>query len=294
MSKIKPEDPGKDFTKDALQMDTEAALLEPELTEERMRLALDSTPHGLAEKVIDKISGVMLSKVDAYLKESEMFNTANPRSLFALLPSGLCEILFNTMRKNPELLEIYIERDDLKFERLTRPTITDHLLRMSFWNEYYRAQNQGDRMMSKNIYESVCPREHFYALIQRPHRVMWMLTPPEDQTRQMEVLLAKGMRRLEEILSLPITQNGKVNVAVANLVMKTAIVLDVRLKGQAVQKLEVTNKHEIKMTQEQVDKKIRDLEKEEAEIKTITINPAPDKGNEFVNVLRNEKDMDKF
>lgn len=296
MSRIGKEDPGKDFTEDALMLELEAALVDPEGHKERQALNLDKSPEALTEHFINKVSNEMLDKVDTYLKESEMFNLKNPRSLFALLPHGLGEILFNTMKKNPALLETYILRDDVKFERLTKPTITDHLIRMSFWNEYYRAQNQGDKMQVRNIYEAVCPRENFYQLVQRPHRVMWMLTPPEDQAKQMEVLLAKGMRRLDEILSLPITQNGKINIAVANLIMKTAIVLDVRLKGQAVQKLEVTNKHEhnLNMTQEQVEKKIRELEKEEAEIKTISVNPAPDKRQAFHSGIGELKEFDKY
>lgn len=274
------------YEKPRLALEAEEALIDPETTDERTAL--------LVEKSLEKISDHMTEKVNRYFQESEMFNKDNPRSLISLLPPGMANSIINSFKKNPDLLEMYLERDDARFEKLTKPTITDHLLRMSFWNEYYRAQNQGDMMRPHYIYESVCPKDHFFRIIQRPHRAMWILTPPEDQTKQMEVLLAKGMRRLDEILSLPMTSGGKINVAVANLIMKTAIVLDVRLKGQATQKVEITNKHEVKMTAEDVEKRIRELEKDEAEIKNIVVNPAPDKKQDFHEVISEVKHLNDY
>jgi hypothetical protein len=308
-----------DFTKQNILLDLEDALLDPENHEARLSHGLgepevnpplpdfdeavfeQDLPEVPAQKkeipeaVFDKINEIAISKVEQYFRDSEMFNRGSPRSLMSLLPSGMADLIMDTLRKNPELFELYLERDDSRFEKLVRPTITDNLLRMSFWNEYYRVQGQGDtRMRPIHIYEAVCPRDQFYNILQRPHRVMWILTPPQDQIQQMEVLLQKGIRRLDEILSLPMVTDGKVNIAVANLIMKTAVVLDVRLRGQATQKVEITNKHEVKMSPAEIDKKLRELDKEEAEIKAIATNPGPDKGGGFATVLAQVKHTGTF
>jgi hypothetical protein len=118
------------------------------------------------------------------------------------------------------------------------PTATVKMLRINFWNEYYAAVRENRMMEMINVYRSVCSSSVFYSQLSRREACIWVFRAMKDYTTFMEEQLHRGLQRIDEILSLPIAQNGKINTSTANLILRTIQMVENRVKGAVVQKHE--------------------------------------------------------
>lgn len=172
---------------------------------------------------------------------------SNPRSVINLVPDTLAEVI----RRIPsDLLELSEEALKDRY----RPSQVFNQIRLSFWKEYDRVQMHGlNQMVMSNVYAGVCTHQYFYQKVVRSREAMcWILCPPTDYMLLMEESLMFGIDRLREILELPLYEDiyakgddgelevvgKKINTSVGNLILKTVALLDNRVKGAVVQRLE--------------------------------------------------------
>jgi hypothetical protein len=123
------------------------------------------------------------------------------------------------------------------------PNATDNRLRLKFWNEYDRAQAEQNRMDMIAVYSGVCSREYFSKrYVQSAEKLAWLMCPPASYEVKMEEALAFGIEQLRDILELPnVGATGKLDVKLMELKAKIVAMMDVRVKGAVVQKVEQKN-----------------------------------------------------
>lgn len=163
-----------------------------------------------------------------------------PRSIVALLSPAVSAQIKKIIEERPELFN-RDEHDLLKLLRDMKasPNATDNRLRLSFWNEYERAQTeQLDGMRVSNIHNGICTHQYFLErYLQQPERVAWLLCPPTNYEKALDEALCFGVEQLREILALPLYDaKGKLNTALASLKERIVSRLDERKNGSIVQR----------------------------------------------------------
>lgn len=177
--------------------------------------------------------------------EVEYFNEENERSLFNLVGSRIQEHM------ETPLVKSYLVMDEVELRKEVEPTPTINRLRISFWREYDRAQQLKVQMKTVNIYAGICPRETFENYLEDASYVAWMCKPPVDYINAMEEALSYGIDRMREILEVSLTQVESIKIGkdefedremfnpkAAELIIKTVALLDTRVKGAVIQKVE--------------------------------------------------------
>lgn len=135
------------------------------------------------------------------------------------------------------------------------PTETHIRLKIAFWDEYRRASRDKRAVMKiGNAVEGVCSRKFFYErIIPDPLAVAWLITPPPSENIVQKQLLQIGMRRLQEVLELPIMEEfevkdkktqqmrtvKKINVAVIKEIRAITEMLMNRVHGGVIQRAQV-------------------------------------------------------
>ena len=188
----------------------------------------------------------------------EIWDINNPASVINLLPPSVRALLTNAKEKVPHLLDMdeRVLWKELRSQDKS-PSVSDSRLRMKFWNEYERAAALGERMNLPNIYLGVCSPDYFQnRYILMPEKVAWMLCPPASYVVKMEEALAYGVEQLRDILELPLVDaKGRPDMKLAELKAKIVAMLDIRVKGAIVQKVEnKTTSLNINTTDKQVAK----------------------------------------
>ena len=144
----------------------------------------------------------------------------------------------------------------------------DEQLRVSFWEEYFVASDNNQKMRIEAIYPRVCVREYFYRhFVDNPARFAYMLHPPPEYMLQMKSLLTLGLRRFEEILQMPLTnEKGVVNSKLVSEIVRIVMLVDNRVKGSVVQKVQLEQKSVNVNLNYEPPKKIEDID---AELKAV-------------------------
>lgn len=208
-------------------------------------MAKDKTP----PKSVDEIQYVG--------PDSDHLQKANPRSLYNVLPK-------NIQAKMNQVPMALFHMDDQELEQEVLPTPTMRLLRTKLWTEFHRMVEESipGKMQMSEVVKGVCSTQLLVEKAFSSHyATAWMIMPPRSYIDAMEESLAMGVLRLREILELPIQQHAKnregtkilrddqgkpitkIDVRVANLIVKVYALLDQRIKGG------FTQRHELKATQ---------------------------------------------
>lgn len=150
--------------------------------------------------------------------------------------------------------------DESELMQMGKLTAVDERVRISFWNEVRRADNVKSVAVVRNICRGVCSEGFFYAAMRNPYRAAFIIHEVSAYDKQMESLLSIGVRRLEEILGMDITEmkavevdtdlDGKpikeyhreVSPTKARLLLDTIGRVEDRVIGSAVQRVQNTNK----------------------------------------------------
>jgi hypothetical protein len=118
-------------------------------------------------------------------------------------------------------------------------------LRFNFWMEYDRVQasTKENVMNMSNVYLGICTRTYWHKITQQqPHIFAFILTRPPEYDATMGGLLSLSTRRLRDILSIPVRENGKLqDPKILDLILKAAAMVDLRNKGSVVQRSETKN-----------------------------------------------------
>lgn len=168
-------------------------------------------------------------------REVDLWDEENPRAVINLV----ADRFRNAMLQIPDFLRVMPEKD---LERRVRPTATDGRLRLAFWQEYNRAQDNMKNMNLANVFAGVCTKQYFFEWYLTNHeRVAYMLTPPASYMKAAEEALTFGIERMRELLALDVNGTDhkgrpKINTSLAKVQLEIVKMLELRVKGAVVQK----------------------------------------------------------
>jgi hypothetical protein len=157
--------------------------------------------------------------------------------LINVAPETVVPLIKKLMEKCPRKML----KPDVLLRKHCKPDERDERLRLTFWDEYNAATAQGKRMSLKNVIHKVCPIEVWNGYYRRNlEKVLWIITAPRDYNLSLRHIHAKGMMRLEQIMNLPIKdKEGEVDHRSVALILKTFQLVDLRVKGAILQKVQI-------------------------------------------------------
>lgn len=166
-----------------------------------------------------------------------IFDETQPRTLINIVPEELRIALRRLQQKKSRLFF----QDERVFKKMVDPDAVTCRLRLSFWDEYTRAQDLGKRMVISNIVRGACSLDYFYKQVMTDmNKMAWICCPPKDYVLAMRELLDLGIDEWRDILAMPHrSKSGKPDVALIAQKIKIVQMLDLRVKGAIVQKLQV-------------------------------------------------------
>lgn len=191
----------------------------------------------------------------------------NPRSVINITPSSVS----NAIRYIPETVFAMGEKE---LKEHAKPTEIEERLRISFWNEYDRAQHTMKAMNLSNVYGGVCSQTHFLKnIVSNSFKLAYILTPPTDYQLRIEEMLNFSLDQVRDILAQPhVFPDGAPNPKMADVKVKIFESLLERVKGAVAQRVESKNlnvnveagrsvqKADVITSPDEIDKKIRELE----------------------------------
>lgn len=208
-----------------------------------------------------------------------------------LLPPSYQELLIEAARVHPELfgiseteLKLLLIRDKI------RPNKLDHTLRLAFWKEYDLAQHENRMMNMGVLYIGICESPQFSNLWRFPHKVAWIVNRPLSYDSMMTEALEFGLSQLRDILELDHLVGKKLNTQLIAAKIKIVKMLDDRIKGAVLQRIEqksigvnvhTTDKQVASLamngSMEEIERKLADLRKRDNgdgvyEIKDVEID----------------------
>lgn len=202
----------------------------------------------------------------ALMDDVKLMDPDNPRGLWKIAPPGLANLMKDLSEKWFSLSE-----EDLLKRVGSNPSL--NRVRIAFWKEYDRAQEEQRQMRWADISRMVqMPTWALSDMFHKDLHLAYVLCPVASYDAFLEEALSHGMRRIREILDLPLSdENGKVNPKTGELILKAAAFLDMRMHGGFLQKsmnlearTEIGLQHVQKLARElnmdEIDKKIRELE----------------------------------
>ncbi len=206
----------------------------------------------------------MTSELDEY-KPSVPYDIEDPRSVYNLVPQWTR----NVMHLIPSDLWML---DEPELRKRCSPDARVNRIRLAFWAEYEAAQAKIGRISFYEVSRRCGIAEYFIRkLLEDTHTLAFVLCAPASYDSFLEEALQHSLSRLREVLDFSLhDENGRPNIKQAEMVLKTAAFLDMRKNGAFVNR--TFNVHKIqnetvnapaeqnKLTSEELDKKIRQLE----------------------------------
>lgn len=143
----------------------------------------------------EKMSSTDIHSIMDFLPESVRHHAKNiPQEYFSMTEA--------------ELKEICYPKEDRRAKdgRLIKTSYDiDQKLRTAFWIEFEAARNEQRRMQLPRCVEGVMHLQNFLQRVMVcPKRLAWILHPPLDYRVSVEDLLNRGIRRLYEIVEMPL------------------------------------------------------------------------------------------
>lgn len=118
-------------------------------------------------------------------------------------------------------------------------SVTLQRLRMSFWQEYERCRESKRAFKLVHVYAGICGYTYFNETIDNKHKLAFLLCPPSDYVVTLKEAHQAGLEKLREIFSARITDDeGYLNPKAADMVIKAYALIDARLKGAIVQRVD--------------------------------------------------------
>lgn len=174
---------------------------------------------------------------------SPLFDPENPLSLANKLPAPIPGVLLKLVTEDLRLPHLLADEEELLSHVLAEkgwhPTVTDHRIRLLFWNEFENAIFEGRMMVPNNIHSIVCNAKAFQMFfLKQSHRAAFLLCKPGAYQVALRETLMHGMKQLRRILDIPeIDAKGKLNVPLLKLKAQITSMVDLRLHGAPTQKI---------------------------------------------------------
>lgn len=163
-----------------------------------------------------------------------IYDVSNARSVINIVPNSLREAMLGLEDKWRNLSEV-------ELKRMCKPEVEHAKLRLQFWAEYNKAQDQGRMVQVGAVIRGVCSQEWWNSRVLRcPEKVAYIVVPPRDYLSTMAEMLDFGMDRLRDVLSLDLVdEKGRANAGLISQMVKIVQMLDLRVKGAVVQQHQV-------------------------------------------------------
>jgi hypothetical protein len=184
--------------------------------------------------------------------------------------SSLLDIVPDCVREGIEKInDETLLLTEIQLRAKVKPTATEYALRVSFWRQFELSMETRRQMTVDSIIKGICWPHVFHAIFRSAYRSAWLIKPIMKYERKMEAILERATERLEEIINLPITSNGKTDLRAAHIVLSACKQIEDRVKGMAVARS--INKHEHReipreavsgLSAHEIDQKIIELETE--------------------------------
>ena len=162
------------------------------------------------------------------------FAADTPESPLQLMPEHIA-------RKALAIEDNYLKMTEHELEEHFKPFRLDRRIKAAFWDDYERAAKEGRKVDLSTLVAGcgVATWEQYEdRLIQSPALFAWFLTPPVEYRVQLKEGSEFGMRRLMDILELPlIDSKGRPNTGVGLLILQAVKFLDARVHGAITQKV---------------------------------------------------------
>lgn len=176
----------------------------------------------------------------------DLWNEEDSRSLLSVMSKQLVKATLAAREHNPALFEMCEEELAQEMKKFgtggARANLAENRLRMSFWQQYDKVMtlpNVKD-IKAGDVYAGVCTLQFFYGkFMKSPVKVAWMLCPPANYVTLLEESLNHGMTQLRRYLAVDaIDSKGKLDVRTAEFQAKVVKMMDDRLKGGIIQRVE--------------------------------------------------------
>ena len=184
----------------------------------------------------------------------------------------------------PDLLTL----DEGTFKEKLRPTLTLNRIRMSFWQEYENAVQTGRKIRLAQMIGGICTEYYFQEKVQPSNEKMaYILCPPTNYTVQVKEALQAGMETLREIVSAKvIDDDGFLIPRAADVVIKAVALLDMRVKGAIVQRIDqrslnlnmnrdISPKEQLPQSMDELDAMIAQTKEKLKEIQAAPVRELP-------------------
>lgn len=159
--------------------------------------------------------------------ELVFFDPKNPRSVVSLVPEMFAKRMQALWLSEDAYLLGYTEHK-LRGELIRRgksPTATDARIRLQFWLEYDRVQNEPKprEMEMAYVIGFLMAKEAFYIhYIQDNCALAWLLCPPVEYVHALEEILRESMERIRLALQIDVVKaNGEPNGRALAFLLKT-------------------------------------------------------------------------
>lgn len=191
--------------------------------------------------------------------ESNLLDADNPYSLLELAPPAVRAAIENLPTK-------FFGYSEKKLRDEANAPAEIARLRMSFWDEYIRASSEQRLMDVRSIVRGVCSHNYFYEkILANQNWTAFITIPPADYGLAIREMLELSWDRIREVLMLPITEKvplriserneetGKMetryeiiekpNTKLIGEIRQITNMLDLRVKGAIMQKVQVENRN---------------------------------------------------
>jgi hypothetical protein len=165
--------------------------------------------------------------------------TEGDKSLIALLNQAprFQERILELNRENPAMLAL--DEITIKTRHPDKITLTVQRLRSALWIEFEAAIINNRMMKVKQIWGGVCGQDMFKTIIEDDVRLSYLLCPPPDYVAMLKEAHHAGLEKMREILSARVVdEEGYLIPKAAEVLLKTYALLDARLKGAIVQRID--------------------------------------------------------
>lgn len=215
---------------------------------------------------------------------------ANPNNVLYLTEKcpTLNEAIKRTILESPDLMV-----QDYEYHKQQNQTVTTMRIRMSFWHEYETAVVRGANMRMSQIIGGVCTETYFRAKVLTDNKKMaFILCPPTDYVVQVKEALSAGMENLRKIVSAKVVDDdGYLMPKAADMVIKAVQMLDLRIKGAIVQRIDQRSVN-LNMNQNSQNNQIpmprtvEEIRAQLAEVKKQLAASAPDVEDQIIEVKK--------
>lgn len=220
-----------------------------------------------ARALIGVLDGNKAHALPVTPKSIERWGLDRPESFVNLIPeeSGLKSAVVHLPEAYDKMTEWQLEQE------LPEPiSRVDKRVKIKFWQEYEAAATEFRAINFLAVADGTgCANwgQYEIGLLTNPAKLAWLVRPPAEYNLQMKEAEQTGLKRLIEIMELPImNEKGVPNIGVAAIILQAFKLVDMRLNGAVTQRMVNVNlnqtvpKEATAISMDTIDAKLKELE----------------------------------